>query len=238
MSNAVYLLLADQGPLHFDVVLSESVEYVSEVTESPVEKGANVTDHVRTSPVRITIDAFYSSHPIYPEDVQGGGSRGGSVNGVSLAVPSMPPRINSLSSALSAAASEVTSLLGGGSKDPNVASVLTFSKPVDGPREALAILENARRNAELVTVISGTNGFFENCIVERVATRKDSESGCGADITVTLRELFFVAAQEIVEPDPEFTRAKKKIDRGKQDTKPVETKKTSLLKAIANAVGR
>ena len=47
-----------------DVTLSEEHFFDNEVTEHPVERGADVTDHVRARPVRITLEGLVSDTPI------------------------------------------------------------------------------------------------------------------------------------------------------------------------------
>ena len=55
------------GALVFDAVVSESHEFSMAETQFPVEEGAPKTDHVRTEPAKITIEAIITNHPIKPE---------------------------------------------------------------------------------------------------------------------------------------------------------------------------
>lgn len=65
--------------LFFDAVISETQDITSQVTEHPVEKGANVTDHVRAETDRVHLEVFVSNQP--NRDVNG---RGAAVEGVEL----------------------------------------------------------------------------------------------------------------------------------------------------------
>lgn len=47
-----------------DATLSEDHTFSAEVTEYPVEKGADLTDHVRSKPLKITLDCVVSDSPI------------------------------------------------------------------------------------------------------------------------------------------------------------------------------
>lgn len=47
-----------------DAALSEEHTFDSEVTEHPVEKGADISDHVRARPIEVTIDGVVSDTPI------------------------------------------------------------------------------------------------------------------------------------------------------------------------------
>lgn len=49
-----------------DVALREEFEYASEVTDHPIESGADVTDNVRARPVGYTIEGVISNTPIEP----------------------------------------------------------------------------------------------------------------------------------------------------------------------------
>lgn len=50
--------------LELDAILSESPEYNATPTKSPIETGANVTDHVTLEPERLTIEGIVSNTPI------------------------------------------------------------------------------------------------------------------------------------------------------------------------------
>ena len=50
------------GTLQLDCTTSEDHELGSEVTDSPVELGADVTDHIRLTPDRVTIEGVVSNH--------------------------------------------------------------------------------------------------------------------------------------------------------------------------------
>lgn len=65
--------------LYFDAVISETQDITSQVTEHPVEKGANITDHVRAEIDRVHLEVFVSNTP--NRDVNG---RGAAVEGVEL----------------------------------------------------------------------------------------------------------------------------------------------------------
>lgn len=47
-----------------DVAVSENHEFPSEVTQLPVESGADLTDHVRNRPVVVTLEGVVSDTPI------------------------------------------------------------------------------------------------------------------------------------------------------------------------------
>lgn len=56
--------------LTFDCLESESVDLESEITDHPVEVGANITDHARNKPDRISIVGWISNTPLSTEQKQ------------------------------------------------------------------------------------------------------------------------------------------------------------------------
>lgn len=56
------MLLIDD--LEIDAEISSDHNFDAEVTDHPVEKGANVTDHVRPQPITLTVDGVVSNTPI------------------------------------------------------------------------------------------------------------------------------------------------------------------------------
>jgi hypothetical protein len=50
--------------IEVDVSVSETHETDCDVTENPVESGANITDHVQVKPARLTVEGLVSDTPI------------------------------------------------------------------------------------------------------------------------------------------------------------------------------
>ena len=68
MSRGVNILFGRKagkiGELQLDAVLSEQHEYENEVSQFPLEEGADITDHVKLYPETIIIDGFITNSPI------------------------------------------------------------------------------------------------------------------------------------------------------------------------------
>jgi len=58
--------------MHFDAVIGETVTLAADTPEHPVEKGANIADHVKPELTRVRLDVFVSNSPV--EDVAGRGA--------------------------------------------------------------------------------------------------------------------------------------------------------------------
>ena len=67
------VISSDASQIAFDATVSERHQSKLTVTEHPVEKGANVSDHARKEPDVIDINGIISNHPIllnFDEDLQ------------------------------------------------------------------------------------------------------------------------------------------------------------------------
>jgi len=64
--------------LEFDVVLSEAPTTELDVTDHPIERGSDITDHLRLRPLTLDMTALVSNRPIEFLASQGIGIRGGS----------------------------------------------------------------------------------------------------------------------------------------------------------------
>lgn len=70
--------LAQIGVLTLDASLEETHTSASEVTEHPVEEGANISDHIRPLPDTLEINGVVTNHPLFllpsisaPSPIQG-----------------------------------------------------------------------------------------------------------------------------------------------------------------------
>ena len=52
------------GVLEFDATIHESHEYTNTITEFPVEKGFNISDHIIRQPEKLTMEGFVTNTPI------------------------------------------------------------------------------------------------------------------------------------------------------------------------------
>lgn len=52
------------GELELDATLNETHDYANDVTSFPVESGAEISDHIKREPERITIEGFVTDTPV------------------------------------------------------------------------------------------------------------------------------------------------------------------------------
>jgi hypothetical protein len=81
------------GDIWIDVSVEESHEAEAEVSEHPVEIGANIADHIRPLPRVITIEGIVTNHPLeLPQSHAGSATIDGSALSIEVA-PDQLPRV-------------------------------------------------------------------------------------------------------------------------------------------------
>jgi len=69
------------GDLSFDATLSANHVVTMEITDFPVEEGANPSDHIRTKPQTVSLDVVFSTIPLGSDDPDGRGEAPPNNNG-------------------------------------------------------------------------------------------------------------------------------------------------------------
>ncbi len=187
--GAYILRAGNLGTLAFDVVTGETHTVTNEITEHPVESGANVTDHVRSTLDTIHLDVFVSNSPVMLTD-----------------------RFN-LDLGLTVGVHSAVSLQRPGDQrlDELAATVVTFPNPVNYVSETYRLLRKMRDDAELVTVVTPL-WDYTGMIIKEVSIPRTSQEGTGAKMTIELKQIRLVEAKLV--PAPLEPRAKKKKDNG------------------------
>ncbi len=221
-SNRTAYILLDDGtsPIRFDVVTQETHTLVNDITEHPVESGANVTDHVRSQLDTIALEVFVSNAPISPFDRFSFGDVG--------SVKSLP-------------------FVGAGLDvdDPRLAnssaSTLQFDSATDNVSETYRALREAKENATLVTVVTPL-WDYQSMVIKSVSIPRTAAEGDGAKMTVEFKQIRLVETKLVAEPLPTETRGTTAVDKGaKGATSPTggtgaTGPKQSLLAAATDAV--
>jgi hypothetical protein len=221
-------LVFDDTSLHFDAVLNELCEHTSTVTESAVEEGANVADHVRAENPHITLELFISNSPV--RDVNE--LYNGQVAGLELKVPE-PEK--SIPFTPGAAMTALGDAIGNALNPPTPwkAEVLQFPERFNNVQYVESTLIEWKDNGEMGEVIT-PHRLYENMVITRVSKTRTKETGDGANITVELKGVRLVEVKSITAPVPTETRGKVKKPKGKQPTTAVKNpaQKKSILTKI------
>lgn len=198
--------------LTLDAALSEKHETSIELTEHPVEEGADVADHVRKKPAVVTIEGLISNTPIGRAQTLRARYAAGAITDAGLAIVERTA-IGSLGNA----------------------AIDTFEGNAPGYAEAaFAQLEALAASGKLVTVTTKRK-VYENMKLVSVSCTDDAKTGDALRFTATLREVRLVK-NKLVTIETDVPRAKGKAKEGQKPTKPAgaETKKKSILKKLAD----
>lgn len=226
MSDAAYIEF-DDAPFYFECVTSESAEHTATATEHGVEKGANVTDHVRPGNDRVTLEIFVSNHVL--EDVNG--VYGGGIEGVELDVPVFKQKLAPTPGALfNAATSALGDLISG---KPSYKAQIIKRDKANVVKDIVTMLDDWRIEGVVGKVILPWK-TYESMVITKVAPSRDGGTGDAASVSVDFQEIRLVESLLVTAPKPTETRGKTMKAKGRQpssfvrDTGP----KSSLLSKL------
>ena len=235
MANPAYLVWQedDTEEIRFDAVLSESHELMSEVTENAVEKGSNVTDHVRKSPERLSLEVFIGNHPNTEID-------GGEFKVLDLEIPQyqipLAPTPGSLTRNAVAVVEGIGSAISDLISGAPTLTTLQFSKTLTRYKVTVEKLSKIRDKAILLRAITAIREY-ENLILERFAPVKTPDDGDGYTISLDMRVIRIVETKLVKAPLIAVPRANLKIPKGIQNPLDGEGKSTkSLLKKLTDSL--
>ncbi len=205
MTASVYLDWTDASGLnrrlYFDIATTVGIEQTQAITDNPVEKGANVTDHSRTQPDEVTYDVMVTNAPI---DDLPDGSRQMHKGRVTLA-----------------SARYLTAGGGagfGGKKGGIVGfqteqSVLQF-READYVSETYDTLKALRTSATFVRVATEYE-LFDSMLIQQVSIQDTEDTGDDAVFRIRFKRVRVV--ESVTVPVPLFPSGKKPVSAGKKD---------------------
>src|ERR1700722_5899376 len=234
--SAVMLQWDTTNFLTFDVCTTRTHEGSSDVTEHPVETGANIADHIRPNLDKITLEVFVSNSPLYG-------------TGTNLPQTLFAPQFHPSTSLtyLQLAEDAATAVEGGPltavallatgalpSGPPEVLNVSTwqFTSLFDAVKDTLDQLRLFKKNSTLLTVITPEH-TYSNMALESYSVSKTQDSGTGGNITMSLKEVLIVATTTTTNvPQAAVIRATPKVNKGAKAPVDVTTQDSSLLENL------
>jgi len=237
----------DQGNLHaigVDAVKTHSDERTAQVTQHPVEDGADVSDHVIHNPDVVTFEIMHSDTPIDPVWTsmtdQNSPFR---VQSMTLDVREslfQPGGLLAVTRAVGGAINAGLNAIGLGSSELETkVNVLRTDQVIDRIGDLHTRLIDLKQNARRVT-FTYRGRVYPDFIVRRVSwATMPGEVGLGR-FTIEAQSVRTVRTGTAELPDPESLRLKPAVQK-KPPPKPVEEpekekKRGSLLKAIGSRV--
>ena len=223
--------------LRFDAVTTETHTFANQVTEQPVERGANVVDHVRPSPDSLTLDVVVSNAPVDAAPLRLGGAQRGDIYPTQLSIPSSnPPAPYTPGYAFSTIGATIDALVAQVSQPPTI-QTLRFFNEFDAVSEVYATIKQLRDSGQLINVITPLNNF-DNMVITNVTVPRDVSNGDALLMTIDFRQVRIVETRQTTEPVPTETRGKRPKAAGvKGDKEDGGKKKKSVAKSIVDSLG-
>lgn len=209
----------------FDATIREQHISTSIVTEHPVEKGANVSDHVRPELDKLSVDVFVTNTPIHLPTTNMAGV-GGRVSPLDLTVP--------VKNQLPIAVPGVGAILAGaGVLDSTITQrvqVLQFDSEFDRVRDIYDALRTLEESATLVSVFTSLREY-DNMIIKSLSAPRTVQDGNAITFTFEAQAIRFVETKRVPAPKTKTTAPTKK---NKGAVAPVPAEKESLLHKLLN----
>lgn len=201
------LIEAQYGILEVDAIVTETYDLAAEVSEHPVEEGANISDHVRPSLNHITLEVAVSNQPI-----RAIGNHGATFRATELRLPSVT-RITRGAQGRQRSQTETSAPSQG-------ATVLRFDEEsFDRVREVHDELERLMRSGTPIDIVGARFGDLENYLITGVSMPVSNDNGF--TFTLDIQELRTAVTQEAAAPSPSVERGRRQGNRGRQN--PTET---------------
>ncbi len=211
--------------ISFDATVREAHLSSTTVTEHPVEKGGNISDHARPELDRITVDVMVTNTPIVVPKTNMQGVTGG-VSPVDLVVPArtqLPIGIPGVGALLaSTGALDKTEVL--------TAQVLQFDGQFDRVRN---VYEEVRTLAESVTRVSLFTSLreYDDMVLTNLSANRTAAEGDAMTFTFDARKVRFAELKRVPAPATK-TKATQKKSLGAKA--PVPAEKSSFLNNLLN----
>lgn len=228
--------------LEFDATVRELHTSQLTVTEHPVEKGVNVSDHVRKELARLTVEVMVTNHPLRQPGTNMGGVTG-SVRPLDLSFRAQEETRQQLSvtfptkTELPIGIPLVGAVLGStglldstdtvtvqtrttvDAPDGATAQTMQFDGPFDRVRTMFEELQGLQDSATLVTCHT-TVKEYENMILANLTAPREVKDGGSIHFTFDLKEVRFVTSKTVKAP-LDKKKAATKENLGAKPTTPI-----------------
>lgn len=189
-----------ENVLEFDAVTSETHEGISEITEHAVETGAPISDHKRTKPRRLTIEALVTNTPL------GAPPPSGFDSGTPVTAEVRAEEIGESTEG----------------QRPR-ANVVVFSAAFDRMVDVFDTLDALRSGDTFVTITTRVR-TYENMQIVAVTSPREPEDGDSIRFTVECVEVRIAETRTVDAPVPREPRGARTTDRGaREGSEPTES---------------
>lgn len=223
--------------IFLDATLREGFDAPSEVTQHPVEKGVDISDHVILRPQKLSISGKFSETPFSIEaQAAGVASTVASTIGQNLGGALGGAGATFAASKTLAGVLKPKSITGGSviDQEGNFREENNLPSENSRLRDAVAELTNLRESRQPVTIITGLKQY-ENYMLSGFKVSRDQSTGQSINVDLEFTE-FKVAQSETVRiPIPKTPKALKKADQGRKNATGAK-RETSILGRISQKI--
>jgi hypothetical protein len=230
--------------VRFDAVRTTEHRHTAIATKHPVEKGADITDHVRVQLPSVTVTGYVSIAPLNSASTIGENPLVPIPSGFYLPItlPPSPGRNQARALQRGFADAAVTALFGGAAS-PSIVESLITTDPLARVAKMHELLTEAQAEAKEVRFVDEAKTYESMCITSVICTRTQREYG--ASFQIELEQLKTVSSLLVDAPVPKEARgaAPKANSASAKDGKSSEAdkiKQSAALrgaKALLNGIG-
>lgn len=250
MATLIYWQDPSTGALatiRLDAVLSESPEDSLAITDHPVEQGANVVDHAREEPTRLSIEGIVSTiaNPAIDRDtglqvmeLSVPVRRGGGTQTIELHPP-QPPITPSVTGLVRAGIGALVgnSITGQFSAEtrPGSETIRVQTLQQNSPRNRVRDVYDALLAAQsqrLLVTINTRDREFPDMMIERVAKPRSVENGSSSQFQIDFKRIRIASSKTVSAPKPAETRGKGAVNKGAQATKPASAAAAAQFESV------
>jgi hypothetical protein len=223
--------------VEFDVVPTQLHEDILEITSHPVEQGAEMVDHAREQPTRLTLEGFVSSVPNRRLDTDAADTQAElAVSGfttpgtqsVQLDIASPKPR--TLSGLISVGITALGNAITGGPRGTFRGVARRARQTLYGSfykqrsernrvRDVYEKLQGAQTKRALITAQTPLREHFD-MMLERLPAQQDDDTGTGATFEIDLRRIRVADTETVQSPEPAEKRGAVAKSGGSKNPKP------------------
>lgn len=201
--------------LRFDAILQENHTFKAVATSFPVEKGADITDHIRQEPDEINLEAFITNTPIHADNLNkplGDSSGRGDLSGLPLDVEEYEAPLEPTPGAVfNAVGGFLSNLLS--SKREYKALVLQFPVEFNSVSETLAVLKQLQETSQLVQVITPMWDYSNMALLDGGLPRTPADGASGR-FQLGFKNIRVVETKQGTIPKFTEKRAQKEVPKG------------------------
>ncbi len=180
----------DDIVIRFDAILREIHDAEVEITEHPVEAGADVADHARVKLAHLTLEAFVTNHPIDEGPVW-------NADGASAKFSPMSVKYESNIS-LPIGIPGAASVMGAFGLDKHYVkenvSVLQSSQSFDRVSHVYTVLEKIRSTAEKVSILTPLK-LYDDMVITHLTVPRETGHPQAVAFTIECKQLRFVSTK-------------------------------------------